>query len=139
MIARVSLWCLAASSAATGLPAALAPRSFYDDFPFGSGWVSLLPPYNQHLIADVGGFYLAFALLFAWAAVTLQRPLVLPLCAAWSLAALLHFGYHVAHLDGFGTGDAIAQTVGLALLLALPVSAVAGVPRHPARSAAPPR
>jgi hypothetical protein len=127
--ARVSLWCLAASSASTGLPAALAPRAFYDGFPLGRGWVEMLPPYNQHLVTDAGGFYLAFALLFAWAAVSLQRPLVVPLCTAWSLAALLHFGYHVTHLDGWDARDAIAQTVALALLLALPVIAVAATPR----------
>jgi hypothetical protein len=139
MIARVSLWCLAALAAAVGLPAALAPRAFYDGFPLGRGWVAALPPYNQHLVTDVGGFYLAFVVLFAWAALTLQRPLIVPLCTAWSVAALLHFGYHVAHLDGWDAGDAIAQTVLLALVLALPVSAVAAAPRRPGPSAPGPR
>jgi hypothetical protein len=128
-VAAVSLWVLAATSAFTGLPAALAPHAFYDDFPLGLAWVDLLPPYNEHLISDVGGFYLAFALLFAWAAVSLQRALVVPLCAAWSFAALLHFGYHVTHLDGFTVGDAIGQTVALGAVLVLPVAAVAAVRR----------
>ena len=124
-IAAVSLWTLAANSAFTGLTAALAPRAFYDDFPAGLAWVDRLPPYNQHLVSDVGGFYIAFALLFVWAAVSLHRALVVPLCTAWIVAALLHFGYHVTHLDGFDTGDAIAQTVVLGLLLVLPVAALA--------------
>ncbi|WP_028058704.1 hypothetical protein [Candidatus Solirubrobacter pratensis] len=139
MIARVALWCLAVSSALTGLPAAFAPRSFYDGWPLGRGWVKLLPPYNEHLVTDVGGFYLAFALLFAWAALTPSRELVLPLCGVWSVAAVIHFVYHVTHLGGFGTGDAIAQTAALALVLALPLIAAAAVPRHPAPRAAPPR
>ena len=138
MITRVSLWCLALTSAATGLPAALAPHAFYDGWPLGRGWVMLLPPYNQHLITDVGGFYVAFALLFAWAALRPSHQLVLPLCAAWAVAALLHFGYHVTHLDGFDAGDAIAQTAALAIVLALPFTAAAGVRRHPAPRAAPP-
>lgn len=137
MISRIALWCLAVSAAAVGLPATIAPRSFYDGWPFGRGWVELLPPYNQHLIGDVGGFYLAFALLFAWAAVTLRRELVVPLCVAWSLAALLHFIFHVTHLDGFTTGDAVAQTGGLALVLILPSIAVAALPRRRAPRAAP--
>jgi len=29
----------------------LSPRSFYDDVP----WVAMLPPYNQHLMTDLGG------------------------------------------------------------------------------------
>jgi hypothetical protein len=128
-IAAVSLWWLAAISAFIGLPAALAPRAFYDDFPLGRAWVEMLPPYNEHLISDVGGFYLAFALLFAWAAVSLRRTLVVPLCTAWILAALLHFEYHVTHLDGWDLGDAVAQTVLLALVLMLPVAAVAAVLR----------
>jgi hypothetical protein len=139
MISRVALWCLAVSAAAVGLPASIAPRSFYDGWPFGRGWVELLPPYNQHLIGDVGGFYLAFAVLFAWAAVTLRRELVVPLCVAWSLAALLHFLFHVTHLDDFAAGDAIAQTAALALVLILPSIAVAALPRRPAPRAAPPR
>lgn len=137
MISRIALWCLTVSAAAVGLPATIAPRSFYDGWPFGRGWVELLPPYNQHLIGDVGGFYLAFALLFAWAAVTLRRELVVPLCVAWSLAALLHFIFHVTHLDGFTTGDAVAQTGGLALVLILPSIAVAALPRRRAPRAAP--
>ena len=130
-IAAASLWSLAATSAFIGLPAALAPRAFYDDFPLGRAWVQMLPPYNEHLVGDVGGFYLAFALLFAWAAVSLQRALVVPLCTAWILAALLHFAYHATHLDGWNLGDAVAQTVLLALVLLLPVAAVVAV-RRPA-------
>lgn len=127
---RVTLACLALSALVPGLQATVAPESFYSGFPSGRGWVQLLPPYNEHLIRDVGGFYLAFGLLFAWAAVTLARALVVPLAVAWSLAALLHAVYHVLHLDGFGAGDAIAQTVGLVAVLALPVLAVAIVGRE---------
>ena len=131
LTATVSLWCVAATSAFTGLLAALAPRVFYDDFPLGRAWVQMLPPYNEHLINDVGGFYLAFALLFAWAAVSVHRALVVPLCTSWIFAALLHFGYHVTHLDGWDLGDAVAQTVVLALVLVLPVAALAAVFRLP--------
>jgi hypothetical protein len=130
MIARVSLWCLAVSSAATGVPAAIAPRAFYDGFPLGREWVAMLPPFNQHLVTDVGGFYVAFAVLFAWAAVTLRRELIVPLCTAWTVAALLHFGYHVTHLDGWDVGDAVMQTVVLGLLVVLPVSAMVFAPRR---------
>jgi hypothetical protein len=130
-VARVSLWFLALTSAFVGIPAAVAPRAFYDDFPLGRAWVEMLPPYNEHLISDVGGFYLAFTVLFAWAAVTLRRALVLPSCAAWIFAALLHFVYHVSHLDGWDVSDAVAQTVSLALVLLAPVAAAAAVWRLP--------
>jgi len=121
---RVTLACLALSAAVPGLQATISPTAFYDGFPFGRAWVQLLPPYNEHLIRDVGGFYLAFAILFAWAALRPSRELVVPLAAAWSVAALLHAVYHALHLDGFGAADAVAQTTGLVVVLALPVLAI---------------
>jgi hypothetical protein len=124
---RVALGLLALNSAFVGVPAALVPRKFYDDFPFVASWVDLLPPYNQHLISDVGGFYLAFTVLFAWAAFRPSRELVIPLCSAWAVAAALHLGYHVTHLGGFSTADAIAQTASLAVVLLLPFLALAAL------------
>jgi hypothetical protein len=128
-IARITLAFVALANAAVAIPAVVAPRAFYENFPFGASWVSMLPPFNAHLISDVGGFYLGFTLLFAWAAITLQRALVVPLCLAWSAAAVIHFIYHATHLDGWDTGDAIAQTVSLALVLTAPLIAIAATPR----------
>ena len=127
---RVTLACLALSAAVPGLQATISPAGFYDGFPFGRAWVELLPPYNEHLIRDVGGFYLAFAILFAWASVTLARALIVPLCVAWTVAATLHAYFHITHLDGFSTGDAIAQTSGLLAVIAFPVLATTLVARH---------
>jgi len=121
---RVTLACLAVSALVIGVQATVAPHSFYTGFPGGRGWVELLPPYNEHLVRDVGGFYLAFGLLFAWAAVTLARSLIVPLCVTWSVAALLHGVFHALHLDGMSAGDAIAEIGGLAAVLALPFLAI---------------
>ena len=121
---RVTLACLAFSAAVPGLQATISPSSFYDDFPLGRAWVQMLPPYNEHLIHDVGDFYLAFTILFAWGAWRPSRELVLPLASAWSASALLHVVYHAMHLDGFGAGDAIALIFVLATVLALPVLAI---------------
>jgi hypothetical protein len=121
---RAALLIVAVSALLPGLQGTLGPSSFYASFPLGRGWVELLPPYNEHLVRDVGAFYLAFALLFAWAAVTLARALVVPLCVAWSVFGVLHAAFHITHLDGFSTGDAIAQTAGLVAVVALPVLAL---------------
>ena len=120
---------LALSAAATGLPATFVPRGFYGAFPFGLSWVDALPPYNAHLVTDVGGFYLAFALLFAWAAIRPSRELIVPLCTAWAVAAALHLRFHVAHLGGLSTADAIAEIAGLVALVALPVAAIVALRR----------
>lgn len=123
-IARAALAVLALTALSIGLPASFAPESFYDDYPFFASWVSLLPPYNQHLVTDVGGLYLGFALVLGWAAWTLARELVRAVCAGWALMALLHFVFHATHLDGFSTADAIAELTGLGLVLVVPAIAV---------------
>ena len=110
---RLVLGAVAAVNAVTGAQAALAPRAFFDGYPFGRGWVAEVAPYNEHLVTDVGGFYLAMAVLFAWAAARPDRRLVVPLVSAWTVFSLLHLGYHVTHLEGFDPVDAVVQTIGL--------------------------
>ncbi|HEY7455946.1 MAG TPA: hypothetical protein VH703_01620 [Solirubrobacterales bacterium] len=122
--ARAALTILLIAAASIGVVATVAPQTFYDDFPFLRHWVDLLPPYNEHLITDVGGLYLGFAVLFAWAAWTLQPTLVRAVCSAWLLTAAIHLLFHATHLDDFGTGDAIAEIVSLALLLIPPPLAI---------------
>lgn len=116
-VARGALAILLLSAASIGIVATLAPHAFYDDFPFLRHWVDLLPPYNEHLVTDVGGLYVGFSVLFAWAAWTLQPTLVRAVCSAWLLSEALHLGFHATHLDGFSTGDAIGQVASLAFLL----------------------
>lgn len=126
-VARAALGFLLVSALVIGLTAAVLPRTFYDDFPFVAHWVELLPPYNEHLVTDVGGLYLGFAVLFAWAAWTLDRTLVRAVCVAWLLTATLHLIFHSGHLDGFGTADAIAEIATLAMLLLPPPLAIWGI------------
>lgn len=124
---RAALWITAASAAGVGVVAAFAPRTFYDDFPYLGHWVDRLPPYNEHLVTDVGALYLGFALVLAWAAATVQRELVLAACVGWILFSVLHVVFHARHLDGFGTGDAVQELVSLAAVIALPLVALWGV------------
>lgn len=117
---RVSLVLLTGSALLIGLVATVAPGAFYDDFPFVAHWVELLPPYNEHLVTDVGGLYLGFAVIFGFATATLERTLVRAAACAWLLVAALHLGFHAGHLDGFSTADAIAELGSLAFLVLLP-------------------
>lgn len=125
--ARIALVLLFASAVVIGLTATVLPRVFYDDFPFVAHWVELLPPYNEHLVTDIGGLYLGFAVLFAWAAWTLDRTLVRAVSVAWLLTATLHLVFHSGHLAGFSTANAIAELATLALLLAPPPIAIWGI------------
>jgi hypothetical protein len=127
----MAILCLSAAS--IGLVAAAAPHTFYADFPFFAHWVELLPPYNEHLVTDVGGLYLGFAVLFAWAAWTLQPTLVRAASTAWLLTAAIHLAFHATHLDDFGAADAVAELASLAFLLVPPLAALWAV-ADPVRS-----
>jgi len=124
VVARAALWLTAASAAGVGILAAFAPRTFYDDFPYVGHWVDRLPPYNEHLVTDVGALYLGFALVLAWAAVTLARQLVLAACWGWILFSALHLVFHARHLERFGAGDAVQELVSLGVVIALPLLAL---------------
>jgi hypothetical protein len=101
-----------------GVWALLAPASFYRSFPLsGHAWVSLLPPYNEHLVRDVGELSLALTVLLAAVAVTGQRLLSAVAVGAFAVYTVPHAIFHAVHLGGFSTVDAAAQTVGFALQL----------------------
>jgi hypothetical protein len=122
--ARAALGFLFVSALVIGFTATVLPQTFYDDFPFLAHWVDLLPPYNEHLVTDVGGLYLGFAVLFAWAAWTLDRTLVRAVSFAWLLTGAIHLLFHIEHLAGFSTADAVAEIFTLALLLVPPPIAI---------------
>lgn len=133
---RALLGALAVSAAFPGAWATLAPRSFFDDFPgAGRHWTAALPGYSEHLVTDVGAFYLAFALLLAWAAWRPARELVVPVCSAFALFSALHLVWHSAHLGALATVDAVLQTASLAAVLAASVGAAAIAARGRSRGA----
>ncbi len=117
----VALLLLAVAALSVGVTATIAPKTFYDGYPFFAHWIDLLPPYNKHLTTDVGEFELAFGILFVWAAWRPEPALVIPVCLTWALSQALHTLYHVMHLQHFSTTDALAQTVSLLYLTALPL------------------
>ena len=104
-----------------GLWALFAPRSFYEDFPPGrGGWVSALPAYNEHLLRDVGGLFLATGVLLLIAAWRLDRPLVGVSLVVWLLFAVPHTVYHLFNLEPYGTADAVGNVISLGLAVVLP-------------------
>jgi hypothetical protein len=119
--ARLVLGLLAGVQVVDGLYALLAPRSFYDDFPVGRGWVEALPAYNEHLVRDVGSLFLATAVILIAAAVWLERRLVLIALISFLVYSVPHLIYHLLNLEPFSTGDAIAEAVTLAFTVVAPV------------------
>jgi hypothetical protein len=119
---RAGLLFLLGSALLVGIWALAAPRSFFDDFPsLGMHWVKPLPKYNEHLIRDVGALNLGFALLFAWAVVTLDRRIIQASCLGYLVYSIPHFLFHVFHLETLDTNEAILQTAALGALVLVPI------------------
>ena len=119
---RVGLGILAIFQGVVGVWASLWPRSFYRSFPIpGHNWVSLLPPYNQHLVRDTGELSLALTVVLTAAALTGQRLLSVVAVVAVAVYAVPHAVFHAFHLEGFPTTDAVAQMIGIGLQLVVTV------------------
>jgi hypothetical protein len=113
---------MAVTPALVGIWASVSPRGFYDGFPgAGHHWVAAVGPYDEHLVRDVGALYLGALVLLALAWAWLDRRLVQATLISYAVAALPHLIYHLTALDGFSTGDAVAEIGGLALNVVLPL------------------
>ncbi|GGR51278.1 hypothetical protein GCM10010168_82620 [Actinoplanes ianthinogenes] len=122
---------LALNAALVGVWAGAFPLSFYRDFPWpGAHWVSALGPYDEHLVRDVGGLYLALLVLSVAA---LRRPALRTVAGgAWLVFSAEHFLWHAVHLDAFPRFHQVAAMAALAVPLVL-----AALLLLPARAAAP--
>lgn len=125
LTARTSLGLLAVSQVLIGGWALLVPGHFFASFPAaGHAWVALLPPYNEHLVRDVGALSLALTVVLAAAAATADRLLVRVAAVASVFYSVPHTLFHGLHLDDFTLGDAIAQMAGFVLQLGLAAAAL---------------
>jgi hypothetical protein len=123
---RAGLIFLAVAQGLVGLVQLFAPRWFYEDFPLPAmPWVSLLPPYNEHLMRDVGALTLAYVLVLTAAAIWMERRLVQVALAANLVFTVPHFAFHITHLDHYPTGSAIGQTIALGLGVLIPATLLA--------------
>lgn len=119
---RIGLFALSAMALLPGVWGTLWPRSFFEDFPgAGNAWVAAFPPYNEHLVRDVGSFYLGYGVLLLGAALVLRRRLVQIALGAWLVATIPHGLFHFRHLDALDTTEAVLQSVVFGTMLLLPL------------------
>ena len=120
-IARWSLALIALFMLPVALQATFTPRSWFEDFPFGRGWIAAEGgTFDEHLVRDIGGLFLALVLVTAWAVWRVTALAAVAL--AWLVQGSLHLWYHVGHLDGLSGGDQIAligSLVSIPLLAAI--------------------
>lgn len=119
------------SQTVVGLQALFMPRGFYNDFPFGRGWVAASPGYSSHLVTDFGALYIATGVLLLTAA-WLAETRLLRIAAITTLTfAVPHLIFHLAHLGVYKTADAVANVVSLTFVVLVPL-AVLWLVRTPA-------
>ena len=119
---KVGLWYLIVSGAVIGVWAQFFPQAFYDSFPgLGRSWVSVDGPFNEHLVRDVGGSYLALVAVTLIAAFMKTRETVLAAALGWLVAQVPHFTYHMIHLHvNPSMSDKIGNVITLTLLVLVP-------------------
>jgi hypothetical protein len=124
---------IAGFMAPAGVQAALFPRSFFDDFPVGRGWIAATAgAYNEHLVRDVGVLFVALVIATAWTASTRQGDRAV--AVAWMVQGVAHLVFHTAHLQDLTGLDRAAL---LGSLAAIPVLAALAL-RNPTSSVASP-
>lgn len=132
---RGGLLLLAAMALLPGVWGTLWPRSFFDDFPgAGNAWAAAFPPYNEHLVRDVGAFYLGYGVLLLGAAVVTRRRLVQVALVAWVAATVPHGVFHLRHLGELDTAQAVLKAVVLAVMTVLPLGLLVLSARMPWRT-----
>jgi hypothetical protein len=119
---RLMLWFLAFGAVGVGFQAAFFPRSFYDDFPMGRGWVAMDGPYNEHLVRDVGVLNLALLVVTIGALIIATRAVARMVAIAWLVYSVPHFVYHLRHLTMSMAGaDKVGIVVSLGVVVVAPI------------------
>ena len=117
---RLALVLLAVPNLLTGFWGLLMPRSWYEDFPgSGLGWVSAFGNYNEHFIQDIGGAYLAFGVLLAYAAARPTPSLARGAAIGFLFFAGPHFVIHVFVRESLSTAGYVGTILPLAFSVAL--------------------
>ena len=120
---RAGIAALAVVNAWWGAWAWFAPRSFFDTFPgFGHHWTAAYPPYNEHLVTDLGSTFLTLAALLAAAAVLPDRRVRVVVLGGVLVFNGLHLAFHVGHHEGMAPFDVEASLTSLALGVLAPVA-----------------
>jgi hypothetical protein len=111
-LVRGGMIALGVPNVLTGGWALLAPHGWFGTFPGGGRhWVSALGAYDEHLVRDFGATLLGIGLLLLFAAIALERLLVLAALGTNLVFSLPHFIFHVANKEQLSTGDFVANNV----------------------------
>jgi hypothetical protein len=122
-VVRIGMGALGAVHAWWGLWATLFPRHFFAAFPgFGHRWTAAYPPYNEHLVNDLGATFLTLAFLLLTGAVLRDRTVRAVVLVAVGLFGALHLSFHAGHPGRMQGADLSVSLVFLVLGVLVPVA-----------------
>lgn len=121
-VIRFALIYLAITLGSVAIYILIAPKTFYDEFPGWTQWVSVLPPYNEHLERDFGAAGLGLATLAALAAYWMERRVVQAAAICIFLGSLPHAIYHATTTEALSTSDNILSVGALFLQALVPLA-----------------
>jgi len=99
-----------------GVWARLWPGPFFDNFPgFGRRWTAAYPPYNEHLVTDLGSTFLTLGFLLAAAAFVDDRRLRRLALAGVIVFNTSHLAFHATHPGQMHGSDLAASLATLAV------------------------
>ena len=127
----IGLAVLGALNLAWGAWAILAPRHFFDTFPgFGQRWTGAYPPYNGHLVVDLGATCTTLGVLLVLAAVLRDRRVTTVVLAGVLVFSTLHLLYHATH-HGLLHGASLAGSIAAVVLGVVGPAALLVLARRP--------
>jgi hypothetical protein len=116
-----------------GVPATLAPRWFFDNFPgLGHAWTAAYPPYNRHLVTDLGATFTALGVLLLLAAWIADRKVTAVVLCGVLVFSSLHLAFHLRDHGALTGGDLVASLGALVLGVVVPVALLMLDRRKPA-------
>lgn len=122
LILRAGLLAGLLVSIVSGVWALFWPLGFYQNFPLpGHPWQASLPAYNEHLVRDFGALNLVLALFFGVASYTMDVLMTRTTLVGYLIFAVPHLAFHLYHLHGLATVDAVGEVVSLSIGVAGPI------------------
>lgn len=136
---RPGLIVLAAANLWWGIWALVAPHGFFTTFPgFGQRWTAGYPPYNEHLVSDLGATFTTLGVLLVIAAVRDNRHTTRLVLAGVLTFNIIHLTFHSWHQGGLddaayqaSLGTLVLGVVGPLALAALTITPRKKVGRDP--------
>jgi hypothetical protein len=120
---RIVLVLLGAFHVAWGVPAVVAPRWFFDNFPgFGHRWTAAYQPYNEHLMTDVGAAAATLGVMLLLAAAAADRKVTQVVLIGVLLFSTLHLGYHTLRHGSLHGADLVVSLASLVAGVLIPAA-----------------